>query len=568
MPVLHAQTLDPTVQVSRSYEGKLMEVHKPALKMAVPDSVLRFDLDFDYSVFDSPYKGSYEFNPYATSMRPAVSFRRPSTFYLRAGAGYTFHPVFDMVWSPVSDKAFSVDVFASNRSYIGEYRDVTPANFNPVAGYGTWKGKDMVSKAGANFHWNWKKSRLGLGAEYNGLHRRNIQGTDNCMNAVALSSRFTSRTNWPSDTKYDLGLSYRITKDVMNGSPSGKSILDEHNVEMDFTFGPATRGEHSFYFDVAMMMASYTGFINTSISEAYVIPHYVIKHDRLKVDAGIRLAKLMRSDGYVYMYKTREQFIYPDVRIDVEAVRNALMLYLRIGGGNKINTYSSLLESNRFLTMASGYGNFPLLDTTVEKLSIIFGAESRIFSVLDLNFKVGFVNYKNAVSDAIWMILPQTGLLEDGQFVSGVAYSPFKKWLLGLDWAYRSETFRVEGEIEYNYAWGEDFTRDAALGLLRPAELKGDISVGYDWKKRVYVGIDCMFSSSRSAFVPSLPDRTEVLEMKVPGYADLGLEAEYSAGSRLAFWTRLGNILDQPVMYLPLYAEKGFNFTVGISLNF
>ena len=58
-----AQNLDPTVEVNRSYEGKLMEVHKPMLEMAVPDSVLRFDLDCDYSVFDSPYKGSYECHP-------------------------------------------------------------------------------------------------------------------------------------------------------------------------------------------------------------------------------------------------------------------------------------------------------------------------------------------------------------------------------------------------------------------------------------------------------------------------------------------------------------------------
>ena len=43
----HAQNLDPTVVVDRAYEGKLMEVHKPALEMAVPDSVMRFDLDFD-----------------------------------------------------------------------------------------------------------------------------------------------------------------------------------------------------------------------------------------------------------------------------------------------------------------------------------------------------------------------------------------------------------------------------------------------------------------------------------------------------------------------------------------
>ena len=40
-----AQDLDPTIEVSRAYEGKLIEVHKPSLEMAVPDTMHRFDLD-------------------------------------------------------------------------------------------------------------------------------------------------------------------------------------------------------------------------------------------------------------------------------------------------------------------------------------------------------------------------------------------------------------------------------------------------------------------------------------------------------------------------------------------
>ena len=68
---IHAQDLDPTVIVNRTYEGKLTEVQKPLQDMQVPDSVTRFDLDFDYSVFDKPYKGAYEFNPYLLSMKPS-----------------------------------------------------------------------------------------------------------------------------------------------------------------------------------------------------------------------------------------------------------------------------------------------------------------------------------------------------------------------------------------------------------------------------------------------------------------------------------------------------------------
>ena len=84
-----AQNLDPTVVVNRAYEGKLMEVHKPMLEMAVPDSLRQFDLDFDYSVFENPYKGSYEFKPYELLMKPVSADMDKSVFWLKAGAGYS-----------------------------------------------------------------------------------------------------------------------------------------------------------------------------------------------------------------------------------------------------------------------------------------------------------------------------------------------------------------------------------------------------------------------------------------------------------------------------------------------
>ena len=78
---LSAQNLDPTVEVRRAYEGKLTVTHKPQFEMMVPDSVQHFRLDFDYSVFDSPYKGSYEFNPYKTVMNPVAVTSRPTLLF-------------------------------------------------------------------------------------------------------------------------------------------------------------------------------------------------------------------------------------------------------------------------------------------------------------------------------------------------------------------------------------------------------------------------------------------------------------------------------------------------------
>ena len=123
-----AQNLDPTVEVNRAYEGKLMEVHKPVLEMEIPDSVMHFDLEFDYSVFESPYKGSYEFNPYLLSMKPGATPDYSRRFFMRAGAGYQLKPVFDLVWSPKMGKGFKMDVYASHRSFVGDYWNISEVN--------------------------------------------------------------------------------------------------------------------------------------------------------------------------------------------------------------------------------------------------------------------------------------------------------------------------------------------------------------------------------------------------------------------------------------------------------
>ena len=144
---LAAQNLDPTVEVSRAYEGKLVEVHKPSMDVSVPDTVQQFRLDFDYSVFDNPYKGSYEFNPYMASMRPSSAPFDQRTFYLRAGAGYRLQPVADVIWSPAFKKGFRMDVYARNRSYIGDYRNISlvPEGQSHLLGIQEIHGKDAIS---------------------------------------------------------------------------------------------------------------------------------------------------------------------------------------------------------------------------------------------------------------------------------------------------------------------------------------------------------------------------------------------------------------------------------------
>ena len=93
--------------------------------------------------------------------------------------------------------------------------------------------------------------------------------------------------------------------------------------------------------------------------------------------------------------------------------------------------------------------------------------------------------------------------------------------------------------------------------LIAPSALSGEASFSYNWKKRVFVGADCGWATGRGNST-----------YDVPGYADLGVYAEYVATRKMAFWLRGGNLLDMKIQRNLLFAEKGISFTLGIKLNF
>ena len=92
-----------------------------------------------------------------------------------------------------------------------------------------------------------------------------------------------------------------------------------------------------------------------------------------------------------------------------------------------------------------------------------------------------------------------------------------------------------------------------------PPEFKAEAVAEYNWRKRIYVGVDCEFASRANTLDKAL---------YLPYYVDLGASAEYVVNRKFSVWLRGGNLLDMEIQRNPLFAEKGINFTAGICLTF
>lgn len=567
-----AQNLDPTVEVNRAYEGKLMEVHKPVLKMEVPDSVMQFDLEFDYSVFESPYKGSYEFNPYLLSMKPGASPDKSRRFFMRAGAGYQLHPVFDLVWAPKMGKGFKMDVYASHRSFVGNYWKISHvddldgrASLDrlPKGTDGrTWKGYDLVTKAGFDARHDWKKGVFSFGAGYYGLAQNDRHMDDRhwkrTFNALDAYLGLGNKGEWEQSFLYDFRLKYRLGGDRTKALADRS--LNEHVFGLEASLGPVFKENHKVLFDISADAALYSGERSAVGGKVSFTPHYVFEKGPFMLDLGLSLAKLVHASPDTTMFGSKGQVVYPNVKFHIALVPDAMRFYVHAGGGTKMNTYSSLLEYNRHLSITAPEGAVPVLDYTVERVSLIGGFEGRISSRFSYNLKAGYVLYGNEMLETLMMDNSE-------RLSSGISYGPYQKWFAGADLALDVEGFRFDCSVVYTDSWGQVF--DVA-GVLRPASLKGEAAVEYNWKRRLFVGADCDFSTARKGSCLKYTISSCIVplqEVSIPGYADLGVYAEFVTSRRLSFWLRGGNLLNMTIQRSPLYAEKGVNFTAGICLN-
>ncbi len=549
-----AQNLDPTVEVSRAYEGKIAQAQKPTREMTVPDSVSTFRLDFDYSVFDKPYKGAYDFNPYLMSMRPTASSYKPQTFYLKAGAGYRLHPELDLIWSPSLKKnGLNLDVYAAHRSYVGDYRNIGVAADGKLAETdkaGRYNGYDLLSKAGVDLQYDWKAGEFGFNVDYYGLAGKYAQGHSRGYDAVDANFSISSNKDADKNFVYDLTVDYRFGEDKMHFGAD--SYLTEHLGAANLSLGPVFKHGHRVMFDLGVEVAAYSSAVDGVAAGVNFTPRYLLRKGRWSVDAGVRLDLLFASVQPVPLCVTdNQQYVYPDVHVGFAAIKDAMNIYVAVTGGTKMNTYSSLIGDNHYFTTAYLHPSTCFFDADIERVRATFGFRGRIASKFSYDLRGGYANYANGLLPAVYILGDQP--------VAGIAYAGYQKAFAALDWRWDAEAFKFDGTVAYTHEWGYQ----RADWAFAPAVITGNVAFEYNWMRRVFAGVDCDFSTGRH--MVAVPEGTA--SMKIPGYADLGVFAEYAMNRKLSFWLRGGNLCCMTIQRTPLYAEGGISFTAGICLN-
>ena len=592
--VSFGQNFNPTVEVTNTYQGNASEVHKPLLGMNVPDSLLRFDLDFDYEVFEKPYQGAYSFKPYMLNMRPAKDAWRGRKLYLKAGAGYTLHPRFEFVFSPEQSGPFQMSVYASHKSYFGNYHEIKPELKDDLyrlekSGNG-FKGYDALTSAGFDGRYNWDRAILSFGLGYYG-----VAAKDSRMSRC-LKARVRSNNDAESYFYYDVAMKGRIASDKMDldkipvrmysGGLSGKwNILSpdrqgESWFVLDGLAGTVLDSRRSILVGFEGETASYGRFYDGNIGRVALVPSYRLQSGRWNLNLGVKFEAMFRNDAsdtlaFRTMGGGKGQIVYPDVHVSF-AAGNGVALYADATGGSRLNTYSSQIAGTHhynplFLTPADHGLMTSMIDNSVENLNARIGVKGTVSSLFRFDVNGGVGIYEN--------LLMESGRFVESSFFANASYSDANLIFANVSLGYQSERLDVEADLRYRSLSFPDKDADN-LGFALP-NYSGDLRMKYNINSRLYAGVSVSASSWREGRCGRLafkehPDLVEdsfeyafeeMVEARIPGYVDFGLNCGYKFNRKWTLWLESGNLLCQTIQRTPFYAEKGPWVTAGISLN-
>lgn len=522
---LAAQNINQSVSVTNDYIARFADFQKQQTGMQVPDTLYRFAYDFDYSVFDTPYRGSYDFSPYRIELTPEPMTPDSKRLYLRAGAGYSLHPQFELAWQALRADDLSVGVYADIDGYAGRYgRRGADGNFG---------GHDIRSRAGLNGLLLRPRSRLSYQFGYEGIYSGEAGNAPlfrSAFQSALASARIRSREYAGAVLRYDVRADYRHSGDSYT-LPARTGHIGENVLLFGFSAGPVVRQKYGFLMDADLGMQNISsanellGGTGTNFY-ASLRPHLDFVLGPVHLDAGLRLDYAGPAGAFRFS-------LSPDVTARMDIPQMDLELYAGISGGQSLRTFYDLKQINHTAQLTAAQAGI-----SREQLHILAGLTGRWNSRLQYSLETGYVSYLGQ---------PLASLC-------GIVLTDYKSaYGLGrLSW--KGERLDLDGIVSYSYLRIYQGT-----GAYAPPAVTATLQGSYNWLRQLRFGAFLDFASSRILITGD--------GVKIPAYANVGLTGAWQIDAHWGLWAEAGNLLGMAIERMPGFVEKSPYLTLGLSFG-
>ena len=564
-----------TVEVSRPYDVNLDGIRKPAIPTAVDDSLQRFDVHFDYSIFNRPYGDLYDFTPYESIQLATVGANRTPYVFLRAGAQYApgeqgILPAGELYVQSKPKNGFCSGLYARHNSFFGDLGRKVPD-------YNTLRTNRMQNAVGGDLTYDWSTGELMLDVQYDYdryAHRLTEiipapgsvsslpQDDSHAIQSIKGSVNLNSAQKEANTVYYDVTFAYRDTR--KNYSLTNPTVtFDEGELGEGLLtvrgYVGASFDIHRIYVDMNIEHVAYRGMRDFRAGVVEFSPFYQYNRRRLQARLGVKFGSRYGQVGELPigdLNLSPRSTIFPDFDIRYALIEKSLWAHAVVTGGNDLNTFSRMVDDCPIVHPASrmDFGRRPL-DATVSLEGVFSGR-------LGVNLEGIFKITRNKM-----MFVP----VYDGTHLPlmSTLYRDVNQYSFQGEVFWKSQDFTVGGRLRYAGYYDPDDKTD----VTEMPNWTGNAYFRYNFRERIIAQIECTYRSETYGHMLVEPEKGTYVQdagllYEVPRILDIDLNVNYLINNHFSVFAKVGNLLNQRNQYMPLYLEPGINFGGGLCINF
>ena len=527
--------IDPTVEVSRQYKVNIADIDRPIeTDLRVADSLQRFDVDFDYSIFNRPYTDLYEFTPYQTDSISKVTRRRPPRVMAQIGCQWPLAPEFLLKSQLVTRPRLNIGLDADARAaafdadYLGESDALNTVRFNG-------------GLSGSLKHaWRTGELTLGLGYKVGGnrdtYHENYL---DHIVNSYYVDFNLASANPVENSVFYSVNFNYASAAKALNGAAVMDTTFNNSRMSLKGTLG-SSFDKHRVYVNMVYQTAiAGKGENKYNVGLLEFMPVYEYAQGRFKARVGARF-------GNNYIGTEAATTIHPEADIKFEVLKNTIWLRGIVSGGNQLNSMVDYIHDAPWL--CNGFADTPeAIDKAIAKrnLETKIAIESIIAGRLAVSPFIAYNNYTN------WMQM-RTELTPAMLPILLPEYCDYGVTQLGVETSWKSKNLTVTGNLVHNNAFNETET-----DVYMVPEWMLDASMEFNVKRRFFINAAYTYQSSRLSWGGEIPD-----------YSDLSVVLTGVLNRHFSVYVKGGNLLNHMNYRYLAILEMPLNIGGGVRINF
>ena len=531
---LYAQ-IDPTVEVSRQYKVNVADIDRPqSVENRVADSLQKFDVGFDYSIFDRPYTDLYEFTPYQTDSIAKVEHRRPPFLMAQVGTQLPFAPELMLRSQLVTKPRLNIGAEANLKTAI------TALDYLGQEGaLGVFRLNGDVS---TNMKHAWKTGEMPLMLNYGGDALVETLGDNSLAHTVSsfeVGANLGSADPADGSVYYNVDFNYIAATKDLSGLPAMDTVYNNSRMSIKGTIG-SSFDVHRIYVNMIYQTAiSGTGEQKVNVGLLEFTPIYEYAQGRLKLRAGARF-------GNKYIDNDASTTIHPEMDVKYEVVKNTLWLRGIVSGGNELNALVDHLHQAPWLCNAlKGAAGAAADAIGVRNWETKISLESIIAGRFAASPYFAYNNYSNKLQF-------RTDFSPTGLPILLPEYTDYSFTQLGVETSWKSRNLMISGNFRHNM-----IPNKAENPVYMLADWQVDASMEFNIKRRLFLSANYAFESQRLSWGGTIPN-----------YSDLTVTLTGVINRHFAAYIKGGNLLNNPNYRYFEIPELPLNLGGGIRINF